>query len=273
MYEVLKNREIAKNIMEMEFYAPHIVRNYQPGQFIVIIPREESERIPLTIVETKGVAIRIIYQIVGKTTSILASFKEGERLYGVLGPLGNPAEIENFGNVVCIGGGVGTGVIYPEIKALKEAGNYVISIIGARSKDYLILTDEIKNLSDEFYITTDDGSAGEKGVVTLPLKRLLDTKKIDRVIAIGPVIMMKKTAELCREKGVKIIVSLNPIMVDATGMCGACRVEVGGRTYFACVDGPEFDGAQVNFDLLMKRLNQYKEEERISYERYKSEES
>lgn len=264
-YKILEKEEIAPGIFRYRINAPYAARNAKPGQFIVVIPRKNGERIPLTIFDNDKETITIIFQVVGFSTKVLSSLNKGESVEAVLGPLGMPAEIENFGKVICVGGGVGTAVLYPEIKALKQKGNTVYSIIGAREKSLVILENAVKEYSDKLIITTDDGSYGEKGVVTVPLKRILETEKIDRVIAIGPVIMMKVVCDLTKEYNVKTIVSLNPIMVDATGMCGACRVEIDGKTKFGCVDGPEFDGHLVNFDKLLHRLNQFKDLERRVY--------
>ncbi len=248
----------------MAIEAPDIAAKRKAGQFIVLITEEKGERIPLTIVDSdkdKG-TVTIIFQVVGKTTICLAAMEEGEELFAVLGPLGEPTEMEQFGTTVVVGGGVGIGVAYPIIKALKEAGNKVIAIIGARTKDILILEDEIKGICDRLIVATDDGSYGVHGFVTDVLKDLIDSEEaIARVFAIGPVPMMKFLCEVTRPYNITTIVSLNPIMVDATGMCGACRVSVGGETKFACVDGPEFDGHDVDFDLLISRLRMYCNEE------------
>lgn len=259
-------------VVKMVIDAPDVARKRKAGQFIVLMTDEKGERIPLTIVDSdqeKG-TITIIYQIVGKTTTCLSEMKEGESLYSVLGPLGQPTEVEKFGTVICIGGGVGIGVVYPITKALKEAGNRVISIIGARTKDILILEDEMGRVSDELLIATDDGSYGLHGFVSDVLQNLIDMgEKIDRVVAIGPVPMMRVVCDLTKQYNIKTIVSLNPIMVDATGMCGACRVSVGGCTKFACVDGPEFDGHEVDFDLLTSRLRMYYSQEKEAMENFK----
>jgi len=262
MYEIVEKEKIAPKIYKYKIYAPLIVKNAKPGQFVIVIPTRNSERIPLTIHDYDDKYLYIIFQVVGKTTLVLSKLKEKDIIFGVLGPLGQPAEIENFGKIVCVGGGVGTAVIYPEIKALKKAGNFVYSIIGARTKELLILENEVKKYSDKLIITTDDGSYGIKGVVTNPLKEILITEKIDRVIAIGPIIMMKFVAKLTKEFGVKTLVSLNPIMVDGTGMCGGCRVDVGGEIKFACVDGPEFDAHLVDFEKLLQKNRQYDNEEK-----------
>lgn len=268
---IIKKEKLAPEIILFEIIQPIITRKALAGQFVVIIHNEKGERIPLTIANTnkeKG-TLTVIFQEVGKSTMELASYKEGDKLHDVIGPLGRPTEIECYGTVVCVGGGVGIAPLYPIAKALKDADNKVIGILGARSKDLLILEKEFKNISDELYITTDDGSYGKKGFVSDELKRLIsEDYKIDRVWAIGPAIMMKVVSEVTRPQSIKTIVSLNPIMLDGTGMCGCCRVEVGGETKFACVDGPEFDGHLVDYDLLMKRLIMYKREEEEAVRHY-----
>uniref|UniRef100_A0A7C3UPS9 Sulfide/dihydroorotate dehydrogenase-like FAD/NAD-binding protein n=1 Tax=candidate division WOR-3 bacterium TaxID=2052148 RepID=A0A7C3UPS9_UNCW3 len=274
MAKILKKRILAPGIKEFLVHSPLIAQKALPGQFIVLRISEEGERIPLTIAETfpEEGAVRIIFQEVGKSTKHLGLLAEGEEILDFVGPLGKPSEIEFFGNVIGIGGGVGSVVIYPVLKALKRKGNYLIGIIGARNKELLIMEDEIKPLCDEFYVTTDDGSYGQKGFVSDALSLLLkEGRKIERVIAIGPVPMMRSVANLTKSYQIPTIVSLNPIMLDATGMCGVCRVEVGGETKFACVDGPEFDGHKVNFDLLAARLATYQKEEKVSLERFERE--
>lgn len=271
MFKIIEKKILAKNVNKFVIEAPLIAKKHKPGQFVVLKIDEKGERIPVTIADTDKLrgTITIIVQEVGKTTYKLGTLKEGDYVQDLIGPLGKEAEIKKFGNVITIGGGVGTAIVYPETKALKEAGNYVISIIGFRNKELVILEEEMRRYSDELYVTTDDGSYGEMGFVSDRLKKIIDTgKKIDLVIAIGPAIMMKVVCDLTKDYGVKTIVSLNSIMLDATGMCGACRVEIGGKTMFACVDGPEFDGHLVNFDLLMKRLNTYREQEKIALERF-----
>jgi len=271
MFKILEKEVLGPHVNKFIVEAPLIAKKHKPGQFVVLRLHEKGERIPVTIAETdmeKG-TITLIVQEVGKTTYELGDMEPGDSIMDVIGPLGKPAEIENYGTVVTIGGGVGTAIVYPETKAFKEAGNYVISIIGFRNKDLIILEEEMKKHSDELYVTTDDGSYGMKGFVSDKLKELIDSgKKINLVVAIGPAIMMKVVCDVTRDKNIKTIVSLNSIMVDGTGMCGACRVEVGGETKFACVDGPEFDGHLVNFDLLLKRLATYREQEKIALERY-----
>jgi ferredoxin/flavodoxin---NADP+ reductase len=269
---IVSKENLSDSVVRMDILAPEIARKRKAGQFIILKVNEQGERIPLTIVESDGEkgTITIIFQIVGKTTALMAALNDGDDIQDVQGPLGNPTEIENFGLVVCIGGGVGVGVIYPITKALKEAGNWVTSIIGARTQSLIILEEEMKAASNELIVTTDDGSYGVHGFVSNVLQKIIDSgEKIDRVYAIGPVPMMKAIANLTRPYGIKTIVSLNAIMVDATGMCGACRVSVGGKTKFTCVDGPEFDGHQVDFDLLTNRLRMYCEQEGQSYERHR----
>ncbi|MCX7785345.1 MAG: sulfide/dihydroorotate dehydrogenase-like FAD/NAD-binding protein [candidate division WOR-3 bacterium] len=269
MFRILSKKVLAPNIKLFEFDAPLIAQKAEPGQFVVLRINETGERIPLTIADAKkdqGILV-IVFQEVGKTTKLLGTLNPGDTILDLIGPLGKPSEIEKYGTVVCIGGGVGTPEIFPVARALKQIGNKVISIIGARNKNLIIMENEMKSVSDELYITTDDGSYGEKGFVTDALKKIIEKgEKIDCVFAVGPVIMMKAVSDTTRPYNIKTIVSLNPIMLDATGMCGVCRVEVGGETKFACVDGPEFDGHKVDFDLLMKRLNTYLKEEKESME-------
>jgi len=271
MNKILNKRVLTEGVNLFEIEAPQIARKRAPGQFIILRINEYGERIPLTIADVnkeKG-SITIVVQVIGKSTHHLGTLNVGDSLMDLVGPLGQPTHIEKLGTVVAIGGGVGHAVCYPIAKGMKEAGNYLITIIGARTKDLIILEDETKEFSDEFYITTDDGSYGRHGLVTDQLKEIISNgKKIDLVVAAGPAIMMKFVSLLTKEYGIKTIVSLNSIMVDGTGMCGVCRVEVGGKTKFACVDGPEFDGHEVNYDLLMKRLATYKEEEKLAYDRY-----
>ena len=273
MNKIIEKVNLSERVVKMLLEAPVIAQKRKAGQFIVLKINEKGERIPLTIVDSdaqKG-TLTIIFQIVGKTTAQLDGLKVGDSLQDVLGPLGNPTEIENYGRVVFIGGGVGIGVIYPLAVALKKAGNRVISILGARRKDLLILEKEMREYSDTMIITTDDGSYGIHGFVSSVFQvGMIDQGiKVDRVYAIGPVPMMKAVCEVTTPHGIKTIVSLNSIMVDATGMCGACRVAVAGKTKFACVDGPEFDGHEVDFKMLANRLNMYCEAEREAYEKHK----
>jgi len=251
--------------------APYVAEHRKAGQFIILLIDEFGERLPLTIADAdkgKG-TITLIYQIVGTTTAKLAKLKAGESLYGIAGPLGHPTEIKKYGTVVCVGGGIGIAPLYPISKAMKEAGNRVINILGARSENLFILEKEMGAIADECAICTDDGSKGEKGFVTDVLKGFIDKEKIDLVVAIGPVPMMKAVSELTKKDGIHTYVSLNSVMIDGTGMCGGCRVTVGGETKFTCVDGPEFDGHLVDFESLNKRLKTYHQEETASYEQYK----
>lgn len=272
MNKIVEKVALSENVVKMILEAPAIARKRKAGQFIVLLMDEKGERIPLTIVDSdpeKG-TITIIFQVVGKTTAAMAGMNVGDHFSDVQGPLGNPTDIKKIGQVVCIGGGVGVGVVYPLAAALKQAGNQVISIIGARTKDLLILEEEMKQVSDRLLVATDDGSYGFHGFVSTVLQNLIEEgEKIEEVFAIGPVPMMKVIANLTRPHGIKTVVSLNPIMVDATGMCGACRVSVGGKTRFTCVDGPEFDGHQVDFDLLTSRLRMYCDQESVAYEKHR----
>jgi len=272
--KIVEKQDLSENVVRMVLEAPAIAKKRRAGQFIILKVHEKGERIPLTIVDSDAETgtLTIIFQVVGKTTAGLAAMKAGDALSDVQGPLGNPTEIENFGHVVCIGGGVGVGVVYPLAAALKKAGNRVTSIIGARTKTLLILEEEMKKVSDKLIVATDDGSYGFHGFVSAVLQNLIDEKeKIDRVYAIGPVPMMRVLCNVTKPYGIKTIVSLNSIMVDATGMCGACRVSVGGKTKFTCVDGPEFDGHEVDFALLTNRLRMYADQEKQSLETYKCE--
>lgn len=262
-FEVLKKQELASRIYLLQIAAPAIARKAQAGQFVIIRTDEKGERIPLTLADwdrDKG-SITIVFMEIGASTTMLATVGVGEYIRDAVGPLGLPTHIENFGTVVCVGGGVGVAPIMPIARALKEAGNKVISIIGARSRNLLFWEEELGRFSDKLIVTTDDGSYGRKGVVTEPLRELLESAKVDRVIAIGPSIMMKFCAKTTQPFGVKTIVSLNPIMVDGTGMCGCCRVSIGGVTKFTCVDGPEFDAHQVDWDILLARQRTYMEKE------------
>ena len=263
MYPILEKQQIGPDTYRMRILAPRVARRAQPGQFVMLRVDEDGERIPLTIAGFDRVqeTIDIIFQAVGGTTRLLAGLPAGGALHDFLGPLGRPAELPNHGRVICVGGGVGTAVVFPEVKALHKRGVEVDVIIGARNKDLLILEDEIRAVCHELYITTDDGSYGRKGLVTDVLKELLAKGGYDEVIAIGPIIMMKFVSLATKEFGVKTTVSMNPVMVDGTGMCGGCRVTVGGQTKYACVDGPEFDGHLVDFDEAMRRLGTYKTEE------------
>jgi ferredoxin/flavodoxin---NADP+ reductase len=272
MYTIVKKTELSDLVILFEIEAPQIAKKAKAGNFFVVKIHEQGERIPLTIADfdrERG-TITAVFQKMGKTTSHMGTLKEGDSLTDVIGPLGMPSHIERFGKVVCVGGGVGIAPVYPIARALKEAGNTVISIIGARTKDLIFWEDKMRSVSDELIIVTDDGSHGRKAVVTVPLDELIrEGKDIELVYAIGPAIMMKFVCATTEKHAVKTIVSLNSIMVDATGMCGACRVEVGGETKFACVDGPEFNGHKVDFNLLMARQRMYIDEEKIAFEQYK----
>ncbi len=271
MFKILKKTELSEAVTLFEIEAEDIAKKARAGNFFILKINEQGERIPLTIADfdrEKG-TITTVFQKIGKTTYQLGTLNEGDFIKDIIGPLGNPTHIENFGTVVCVGGGVGIAPIYPIVRALKEAGNKIISIIGARTKNLIFWEEKMRIVSDELIITTDDGSYGRKAVVTVPLDELLRTNKdIKLVIAIGPAIMMKFVCITTEKYNVKTLVSLNSIMVDGTGMCGACRVEVEGQTKFACVDGPEFDGHKVDFDLLMARQRMYLEEERLALDKY-----
>lgn len=266
MFEIIAKKVLAPNVKLIKVKAPLISKKALPGQFVVLRIHEKGERIPLTIADRdlNEESITIVFQEVGKTTKLLGKLNVGDYILDLVGPLGNPSEIHNYRVIVGVGGGVGIAALYPILKALKEKGNYVISIIGGRSKEYVIFKEEIEKISDELYITTDDGSLGRKGLVTDVLKELLESKSINRIWAVGPTIMMKVVSDLTKRYKIPTIVSLNPIMVDGTGMCGGCRVTVGGIIKFTCVDGPEFDGHLVDFDELLLRLKTYKEEELLS---------
>ena len=268
MFKVVKREEMSEgNVILNEIEAPKISRKAQPGQFVILKVGEDGERIPLTMAETdteKG-TITVIYMVVGKSTALFKTLQVGDSYQDIIGPLGKPTHIEKLGKIVCVGGGTGIAVLHPITRALKEIGNHVISIIGARSKDLLILEDKMKAASHDLRVCTDDGSYGHHGFVTEVLKEILAKEKIDQVVAIGPVPMMKFVSLITKEFNVPTLVSLNPIMVDGTGMCGGCRVTVGGKTKFACVDGPEFDGHQIDYDELMLRLQAYCEDEKKCY--------
>ena len=269
MNEIVFKQALSPEIKLYKVRSPLIAEKRRAGQFVVVRLDEKGERIPLTIADSdpREGTITLVVQEVGATTKRMDAYHQGDQLWDVVGPLGTPTEIRKYGTVVCVGGGVGNAVVYPIAKAMKAAGNRVISIIGARTKDLLVLEEENRATSDELYVTTDDGSYGKHGFVTGELARLLQEEtQVDLVVAIGPAIMMKAVCDLTKSYNIRTIVSLNSIMVDATGMCGACRVEVGGKTKFVCVDGPEFDGHHVDFDLLMARLRMYLPEEKRAME-------
>ncbi|MCS7227814.1 MAG: sulfide/dihydroorotate dehydrogenase-like FAD/NAD-binding protein [Endomicrobia bacterium] len=251
-------------ILQIELFSPIIAQNYKPGQFVIIMVEERGERIPLTIadVDLKKGSITLIFQVVGYTTKLLSKLNKGEFLYHIVGPLGKPTNIELFGSVVLIGGGVGTAEIYPIAKALKEKNNKIITILGARNKNLLILEHEFKKISDEVYFTTDDGSYGRRGFVSDILQELVEKIKIDLVYAVGPIPMMRTVAEVTKPYMIKTLVSLNTIMVDGTGMCGSCRITYDGKIKYVCCDGPEFDAHKVDWDEIIKRNNTYLQQEK-----------
>lgn len=258
MFKILKKEELSPNVYAMEIDAPRVAKKAEPGQFIVLRVNEEGERIPLTIAnfDRETGRILIVFQVIGASTMELAALNEGDSVLDFVGPLGRPSEIGKLdGTMVVVGGGIGVAPTFPIARAMKEAGNKVIAIMGAKTKDILVMEDEMREVTDEIVVTTDDGSRGIKGFVTNAVQALVDRgEKIAQITAIGPVIMMKSVADATRALGIKTVVSLNPIMVDGTGMCGACRVTVGCKTRFVCVEGPEFNAHEVDFDELMMRL-------------------
>jgi len=267
LFPILQARTIAPGIKRFVIQAPRIARKQQPGQFVILRLSEHGERIPLTIENSDpgDGTISIVVQAVGKTTRLLSSLETGDAILDVVGPLGKPSVIENFGTVAVVGGGVGAAMAYPTAAALKAAGNRVISIIGARTRELVILERELRVVSDAVYVTTDDGSYGERGLVIDTLRRLVEGgTHFDLVLAVGPIPMMKAVTDLTRSPRIPTVVSLNPIMIDGTGMCGGCRVLVDGRSQFACVDGPEFDAHKVDFDVLLQRNSMYRSAERES---------
>jgi ferredoxin/flavodoxin---NADP+ reductase len=265
MKKILAKEQLSEEVFRMKFEASNIARERKAGQFVILqLDSEFGERIPLTIADAdpEEGSVTIIFQTVGRTTHLLAELEVGDHIANVLGPLGHPTHIDTFGTVVCVGGGIGVAPMHPIAQALKEAGNTVIIIMGARTKELIIMEEEMKKIADELIICTDDGSYGRKDLVTVPLKEICErVPKPDLAVAIGPPIMMKFCAETTRPCNVHTVVSLNTIMVDGTGMCGGCRVTVGGETKFVCVDGPEFDGHKVDFDNMMLRLGSYKDQE------------
>jgi ferredoxin--NADP+ reductase len=266
---ILQKVELAPKITSFVVSAPRIAHNAKPGQFVVIRLSDNGERIPLTIADfdRELETVTIVVQQVGKTTRELGQLMPGDEIRDLLGPLGTPIEVKKVGRVVCVAGGLGAAPMYPKVKALREAGNQIVTILGAQTADILILADELAALSDEMFFATNDGSRGSKGFVTGPLQEYLDSSKtVDEVIAIGPVPMMKAVCQVTKEHQVPTIVSLNAVMIDGTGMCGGCRVTVGGEVKFSCVDGPAFDGHQVDFDELSMRQRYFKEYEAISAE-------
>ncbi|MFP4193381.1 MAG: sulfide/dihydroorotate dehydrogenase-like FAD/NAD-binding protein [Desulfobacterales bacterium] len=269
MFKIVRRESMAGDTVILnEIEAPKIAAKAKPGQFVILKANETGERIPLTIsdLDAEKGTITVIYMVVGKSTALFKTLAVGDTYQDVIGPLGRPTDIEKVGRVVCVGGGTGIAVLFPITRGFKDAGNEVVSIIGARNKDLLFLEDKMRSVSDELHVCTDDGSYGRKGFVTEALKEVLEKKQADLAVAIGPVPMMKFVSKMTYEYNVKTLVSLNPIMIDGTGMCGGCRVSVGDETKFACVDGPEFDGHKVDYDNLMKRLRAYEQQEKQAYE-------
>ena len=274
VHKIISKTQLSRDVFSAEIEAPLVAQAGKPGQFVIIcINSDYSERIPLTIAGAnaeKG-TIRLIWQRVGKTTSELSDLNEDDTIDNVTGPLGKPTHIDNFGTVICVGGGIGNAPLLPIAEALKKAGNNIICILGARNRELIILENEFTEIGDELIITTDDGSYGRKALVTEPLKEVCQRNpKPDMVFAIGPAIMMKFCNEVTKQFEIPIMVSLNTIMVDGTGMCGGCRVEVDGTTKFVCVDGPEFDGHQVDFDMMIKRQNAYRNQEQQALDAYRA---
>ena len=268
MNEIIAKEQLSHDVFRMRVKAPLIAEERRPGQFIILqLDTEYGERIPLTIADADVAegSITLIFQAVGRSTKLLAQMKEGDAIANLVGPLGKPTHIEKFGTVVCVGGGIGTAPLHPIAQGMKAAGNRLIVIIGARTKELVILEEEMRAIADEVIVCTDDGSYGRKGLVTEPLKELCGREpKPDLAVAIGPPVMMKFCAAATKPFAVPTVVSLNTIMIDGTGMCGGCRVTVGGQTKFVCVDGPEFDGHQVEFDQMIQRLGSYREQEKIA---------
>ena len=262
-YKIISKKEICPNQYEIQIEAPFVVRNAKAGQFIIFRATKDGERVPLTIadVDKENGILTLVFMAVGYSTKQLAELNVGDELADLVGPLGQPTHIKKYGTVVCLAGGYGAAPCYLIAKAFKEAGNKVYMIMGARTKELIFWEDKMKDACTELFITTDDGTLGEKGFVTQVLERIMGQEKVDYAIAVGPMPMMRAVANLTRDKGIYTEASMNPIMVDGTGMCGACRVTVGGETKFACVDGPDFDGFLVDFDECMKRQGMFKEEE------------
>jgi len=274
VHRIITKKKIAPDIISLDVEAPLIAKKAEPGQFVIVMTDERGERIPLTIADydrKKGL-VRIVFVVVGKTTAKLSLMNEGDELFSLVGPLGKPSKINNYGTVVTVGGGTGIASIYPITRNLKEAGNKVIAIIGARTRDLIIMEEEMRKASTELLITTDDGSYGRKGFVTELLGEVLREKKnVKKVWAIGPAPMMRAASDVTKPYGIETIVSLNSIMVDGTGMCGTCRVTVNGETKFVCVDGPEFNGHLVDWPEFMNRLARYEQLEKLSFEAYRRE--
>jgi len=272
MFPIKRKEVFSEKVKLFEIEAPEIARHARPGEFVVILSKDTGERIPLTIADfdpDRG-TVTVVFQEVGKSTMELGTFEEGDALFAVTGPLGKPTHLDGVKNVICVGGGLGIACIYPIARGFHRNGARVVSIIGARSKDLIYFEDRMRAASDVLIVTTDDGTYGRKGLVTEPLKEILeDRKDIDRVMAVGPAVMMKYVALTTKPYGVETIVSLNSVMVDGTGMCGGCRVDVGGKTKFCCVDGPEFNAQEVDFDVLVARQSAYLEDEKLAVEAFR----
>ena len=270
-FEIMEREQYAPDVLRLAIKAPRIPPRAQAGQFVIVRVDEKGERVPLTLMDfsVERGSVDIVFQAVGTTTDKLSRLDVGDCLEDVVGPLGRPTEVEDFGRVACVGGGVGIAALYPIARAMVEAGNGVKVLLGSRDRDHLILLDLFEKLDAGLELATDDGSVGVKGFVTELLREAAEQWKPDRVVAVGPVPMMRAVSDFTREAGIPTVVSLNAIMLDATGMCGTCRVEVGGETKFSCVDGPEFDAHQVDFDMLVSRLYVYKTEEKESWERFR----
>jgi ferredoxin/flavodoxin---NADP+ reductase len=272
VFKIIHAQFLAPGIKRFVIEAPRIARRQKPGQFVILRIYEEGERIPITIEnsEPEQGTISIVVQSAGKTTHLLNSLVTGDSIPDVVGPLGKPSEIANYGTVVVVRGGVGTAMAYPAAAALKRAGNRVISIVGARNKEFVILEREMREVSDALLLTTDDGSYADKGFVTDKLRQLIDNgTRMDLVVAVGPIVMMRAVAEMTRKENLRTVVSLNPIMIDGTGMCGGCRVLIDGKSEFACVDGPEFDAHKVDFSVLVQRNAMYRDAELKSMAEYR----
>lgn len=270
MNRILRKEVFSPVTFLWEVEAPDVAKAALPGHFVIVRHKDKGERVPLTIADfdrERG-TITLVIQALGKTTKEMMALKEGDFLLNLAGPLGIPSHIEKYGTVLLVGGGLGVAPVFPQLRAFKEAGNHTISIIGFRSKDLIFWEDKFRNFSDELIVTTDDGSYGRKGLVSEPLKEILQERKVDLVVAIGPAIMMKVCSEVTKPFGVKTIVSLNTIMVDGTGMCGSCRVTVDGKTKFACVDGPDFDGHLIDWNELMRRQRRFEREEKLVLKEY-----
>jgi len=271
MNTIRKREELGRNVVRYVVDAPLVATHRKPGQFVIIRVTDHGERIPLTIADANPEmgTISLIVQSVGKTTREMAMLRPGNAIHDIVGPLGKPAHIQRFGTVLCVGGGIGTAPLYPIAKGMREARNRVITVLGARAHDLVILEDDMRNVSDELIVTTDDGSYGTKGLVTDAIRSLVSGgTHIDQAVVIGPPLMMKFTSLLTKELGIPTMASLNPIMIDGTGMCGGCRVTVGGEIKFACVDGPEFDAHEVDWDSMIRRLGTYRTAEQVAADRY-----